>query len=205
MFFNDLLTLLDYELKQDDSGHITSQADNYRIAKEAELIAWTNQSLKQMVGWNPTQWRTQIAFTPAITSTKMTIPRYFKELYKIRIGDEEWQKIYYATVDDADGTYRWFGKNEIEKTNGNFEASTEIKLYGVFYPDIVVDVNSEIDVRPEDERLLILSILLKANGRDNQKSEIWYYEQQGLIKEYKASTAYVRPTGKYKPGIRFGR
>ena len=199
--FKKFMALIDSECKQDENTHRVAVADSMRIIKEAEAIAWTNQALGALLEHNPTFYYSVIPFTPTVTSSVLTIPFFIRRLDRLKFSDV-WYNVQYHTNTDA--KFWWDGKRKITAREDVFTKDVEVVLQGIISPEEVIDEDSIIDFPPENIRLLLLQVLLYWAGRDNTRREIWFYQYNEALKNYKNSYSIVSTANEVNPRVGFG-
>ena len=197
-----LVSMIDTELKQGQKAHRTTLTDSMRLAKEAEIIAWVNQALGELLEYNKGSFYYRVLdFTPLADSTVLELPFFFRRLDKIKM-DNTWYDVGMPTDDAA--AFHYLGGRKIMGNKKSFTKDNTILLQGYVSPDNVVDTESFIDFPPSFIRLLLLQVLLYFAARDNRKKELYYAQYRLLLSTYKKASANVAAHGKTKSKINFG-
>jgi len=190
MKFSEFLEGINDELRQSTNSHLTSVADNYKAAKDRELIKWTNQSLNKLNELNPIYWAKVVSYVIPFDSDTIELPFYFNEVNRIRRSDEtEWQHI--GNMLSTSHAYIWMGNNKIKKVSGNFSSGETVEINGYFLPDKIVDEDSEIDIPNKFHRVLELCVMMKYFAKTNKRVDNLWSEYKTEMAAFKQSMVNV--------------
>ena len=199
--YEQFKTFIDNELKQNTNASRAAVADSYRIAKDAEIKAWIDQSIGLLMGINHSFWSRVIDFTVPVESTKIEIPYHVKTAKKIKYNDC-WYSVMSPMIDSA--KFWWNGGNIIEANNFTLSEGTVLKISGVMRSSQVIDDNSVIDFPPECIRALVLLVLLNAAGRDERKKSVWFSQFQMAVEIFRKYQDRVASVSETTPTVGFG-
>lgn len=205
--FETFMDMIDRELKQKRQDNVVTVRDAARLAKQAEVAHWVNQSLGFLSSVNESFWRNIQEYTPEVDSNSVTVPFFWKKLESILIGDTTYKVGLFTDL-----RYMIYHKNGnvIYNRSGNFTAGTPITFVGIFRPNQLpttgeeIDLQSFIDIDPDWINLLKLMVLIKYSSKNQLPTPLWYGQYQEELNQFKQSSPTIEAIHTWRNHILWG-
>jgi len=205
--FREFLDIIDRELKQKRFDNLTTVKDAQRLAKQAEVAQWVNQSLNYLSAINESFWRNNQEFIPATSSSEIELPFYWKRLDTIIISDAPHKVGIYSDL-----RYSYYHKHgHVLCSRGNeFVAGVPIVFSGIFRPiplptnGVDDDLEAVVDIDPDWINLLKLHVLIKYGGRENMQTAMWYGQYRDELEAFRRASPPVSGSYTWRNKVLWG-
>lgn len=205
--FSEFMDMIDREVGQKAQDNVALVRDAARLAKQVQVAQWVNQSLGYLSSVNDAFWRHNHEYIPDITSSKLTLPFFWKQLHTILINNVSYKV---GLLNDLRHSFYSDQNNVIVRRSGEFEAGTAITFCGVFRPNALPtngtddDLEAFIDIDPDWINLLKLSVLIKYGAHKEMPNPLWYGQYKEELKQFSQASPVIVATQTWRNKVLWG-